>query len=74
MPQENQDWDEFLKDSSAIIRTDDKLMAATADLLENPFDHETRTQMIGLLTSTEFSDASEAADRLSGHHRVVGQP
>ena len=67
-PENDQEWSRFLDDSVKIVGADDKLMAAAADLLENPYDQGNRTQMIGLLTSAEFVDASDAVKRVCHPH------
>lgn len=63
-PESDQEWSRFLDDSVKIVGADDKLMAAAADLLENPYDQGNRSQMIGLLTSAEFEDVSDAVKRV----------
>ena len=63
-PDNDGEWSRFLDDSVKIVGADDKLIAAAADLLENPYDRGNRSQMIGLLTSQEFEDASEAVSRV----------
>lgn len=71
-PQQPSDeaWNAFMKDAATVVGAEDKLQAATADLLENPYDPGNRSQMIGLLTSPEFDDATRSAHRLNSERKA----
>lgn len=73
-PENDGEWSRFLDDSVKIVGADDKLIAAAADLLENPYDQVNRSQMIGLLTSQEFEDVSEAVKRVCRPQGEEPQP